>query len=135
MAHFLIVSSRYYAPIAAELEAGAQAVMRAEGASFEVVEALGALEISPIIRFALQAKKYDGFVALGCIIRGETTHYETVCEESARGLTWLAMEHQACIGNGILTLESEDQADARGDKGAFAARAALQLVRMKEKFT
>ena len=104
------------------------------GATHEIVTVPGALEIPAAIRFAHESKKFDGYVALGCVIRGETTHYDTVCNDSARGLTWLAIEYQAAIGNGILTVENEEQARARLDQGAGAAQAALALVALRDKW-
>lgn len=139
MPHLLIVTADFYPGLASALIKGAEEALRAADASFDAVTVPGALEIPAAIRYALEANKYDGFVALGCVIRGETTHYETVCEESARGLTWLAIEHKAAIGNGILTVENEAQAweranPARGDKGGGAAKAALSLIALKRHF-
>lgn len=136
MPKFLIVNAAFYEGISAALQQGAEAALSRAGAAFESVSVPGALEIPAVIRFAIEGGGYDGFVALGCVIRGETTHYETVCEESARGLTWLAVEHQAAIGNGIITVENEEQAwaradMARADKGGAAAEAALKLVSLR----
>ncbi len=134
MPHLLIVSSRYYADIASALEKSAVTALNAAHATHELVVVPGALEIPTAIRFALETKRFDGYVALGCVIRGETTHYDTVCDESARGLSWLAMDQQAAIGNGILTVENEAQARARLDKGADAAQAALALITVRNHF-
>ncbi len=139
MAHLLIVSADFYPELSRTLASGARAALYAAGATHEETRVPGALEIGAAIRFALQVRKFDGFIALGCVIRGETTHYQTVCEESARALTWLAMEHSAVIGNGILTVENQDQAllradPQRGNKGAQAAQAALSLIELKKKF-
>lgn len=139
MPHLLIVSARFYDDISDALERGARDTLREAAATWDTAIVPGALEIAPAIRFALDTGKYDGFVALGCVIRGETSHYETVCAESARGLTWLALEHCAAIGNGILTVENEKQARVRadtgkgkGNKGGAAAAAALALITLKK---
>jgi len=133
----LIVMSPYYAAISEQQVAGAKAAIEAAGASYEVVAVPGALEIPTAIKLA--AKHYDAFVALGCVVRGETTHYETVCNDSSRGLMLLGLEG-LCIGNGILTVENMDQAIVRADasgqnKGGWAAEAALHLLLLKRHFT
>lgn len=138
MPHLLIITANFYDDIAAALTQGAKDALTRAGATYEAVEVPGALEIPPTIRFAIEADKFDGYVALGCVMRGETTHYDTVCNESARGLTLLALDHKAAIGNGILTVEDEDQAweraDAnKGNKGAGAAEAALALIAMRDR--
>lgn len=132
MTKILIVSARFYPEISNALEQGAHAVLQAAGAQVELIEVPGALEIPSAIRFAL--KKYDGFVALGCVMRGETYHFDIVCNESARGLSWLAIEYEAAIGNGILTVEDEAQANARLGKGRDAANACLELVNIKRRY-
>jgi 6,7-dimethyl-8-ribityllumazine synthase len=141
--HILIVEARFYSHIADMLLDGATAALDAAGASFERVTVPGALEIPPAIAFAAKAgesagKDYDGYVALGCVLRGETYHFEVVSNESARGLMDLGIHHHLCIGNGILTLENEKQALARaprdaGDKGGDAARACLALITLRNK--
>ncbi|MEM6489365.1 MAG: 6,7-dimethyl-8-ribityllumazine synthase, partial [Pseudomonadota bacterium] len=108
-------------------------------AGVDLVEVPGALEIAPAIRLAADGRGYEGFVALGCIVRGETSHYETVCEESARGLTLLGVERGLPIGNGILTVETLDQAAARAapgghNKGGGAAAACLHLIALARRF-
>jgi 6,7-dimethyl-8-ribityllumazine synthase len=128
----LIVEARYYAHIADELLAGAKGYLADAGCEVEVVTVPGALEIPGAISIAFEFGSYDGFVALGCVIRGETTHYEIVSGESARGLMDLTLEG-ASIGNGILTVENEEQALARArvsemNKGAGAAEACLALA-------
>ncbi|MGF1446238.1 MAG: 6,7-dimethyl-8-ribityllumazine synthase [Pikeienuella sp.] len=135
----LLVVAPYYAQIAAWQRAGARAALAAAGAEPQEIAVPGALEIPPAIRLASASGRFDGYVALGCVIRGETTHYETVCEESARGLTLLGIERGLCIGNGILTCESlaqaEERADpARQDKAGGAALAALHLVALARRF-
>ncbi len=128
----LIVIAPYYRDIADSLLAGAQAVAGKAGAGVEVAEVPGALEIPTAIRLARRMGDFDGFVALGCVIRGETTHYEIVSEESSRGLMLLGLDG-VCIGNGILTVETRPQAVVRADpagedKGGGAAAAALHLI-------
>jgi 6,7-dimethyl-8-ribityllumazine synthase len=136
--HLLIVEARFYDDLADELLAGAKAALAP--ATFDVVTVPGALEIPAAIAMALKGKtRYDGYVALGCVIRGETTHYETVANESARGLMDLSVAYAMPIGNGILTVENEAQAWARAkrngeDKGGFAARAALAMIALRSKF-
>lgn len=138
MSHFLIVEARFYESIADSLLAGAQASLTAAGASFEVVTVPGALEIPGAVSLAAESGTFDGFVALGTVIRGETYHFEIVASESARGLMALSLDGLA-IGNGILTVENEAQAWARAritekDKGGEAAKAALAMLALREKF-
>lgn len=133
-----IVVSPYYKDIADNLIAGATAEAEAAGASVEIIEVPGALEIPPAIRIAHRQSNFDGFVALGCIIRGETTHYETVCNDSSHGLMALGLQG-ANIGNGILTVENRKQAEVRADpkdqnKGAGAAAAALHLIALERRY-
>ncbi|HSA81017.1 MAG TPA: 6,7-dimethyl-8-ribityllumazine synthase [Geminicoccaceae bacterium] len=134
--HLLIVEARFYAEISDMLLTGATRALDEAGATFERVAVPGALEIPAAIRLALAGGGYDAFVALGCVIRGETGHYDIVAGESARGLTELALRHQALIGNGILTTDTGAQARVRADpdgkdKGGDAARAALALLQIK----
>jgi len=117
---------------------GALAKLQAADAEVVKVNVPGALEIPHIISYAEKAKAgFDGYVALGCVIRGETTHYDYVCEESARALMDLAVDHQLAIGNGIITVENEAQAIARSkpdqkDKGGFAASACLRMIQLRD---
>lgn len=133
-ARVLVVEARYYADIADELLRGARAVLEAAEAEVEVITVAGALEIGQAIAIALEeGLDVDAIVALGTVIRGETSHYDIVAGESARALTELALDYVVPIGNGILTVENTEQAWTRarvaGDnKGGFAARAALALV-------
>src|SRR6266536_2914929 len=109
--HLLVVEARFYDDISDELLRGAKAALAGSKASFDVVTVPGALEIPAAIAMALKGKTaYDGYVALGCVIRGETTHYDTVANESARGLMDLSVAFAMPIGNGILTVENEAQA-------------------------
>ena len=131
----LIVEARYYEQIAGELLAGAKGYLSDAGCDVEVATVPGALEIPGAISMAFEFGDYDGFVALGCVIRGETTHYEIVSNESARGLMNLTLDG-VCIGNGILTVENEAQALARArvnemNKGSGAAEACLALVKFR----
>jgi 6,7-dimethyl-8-ribityllumazine synthase len=138
-ARVLVATSRYYSHISSELEAGCMEVLDASGCTVEVIEVPGAFEVPGIIAMAADSGRYDGYVALGCVIRGETTHYDYVCGESARGLMTLSVERRLAIGYGILTVENEAQALARADrkrknKGAEAARACLAMIALRRKF-
>lgn len=135
----LIVVSPYYKDIADNLITGAREAIGTAGATCDLIEVPGALEIPTAIHLAYASRHYDGFVALGCIIRGETTHYDTVCNDSSRGLTLMGLEG-LCIGNGILTVENRKQAEVRADhtgqnKGGGAADAAMHLIAIKRRFT
>jgi 6,7-dimethyl-8-ribityllumazine synthase len=130
----LIVEARFYPDISDALYDGAAQALDVAGVTSERLEVPGALEIPAAIRLA--SRYFDGFVALGCVIRGETHHFEIVARESARGLMELAVQHGLCIGNGILTVENEEQAKRRADrnqldKGGDAARACLALMAVK----
>lgn len=135
----LIVISPYYADIAAGLLTGTKAELDAAGATYEVVEMPGALEVPTAIGISDRRSNFDGYVALGCVIRGETTHYETVCNDSSRALQLLGLQG-LCIGNGILTVENKGQAEVRADpdgqnKGGGAAAAALHLIALARKWS
>ena len=139
MARFLIVEARFYDHLNDMLIAGARAALEAAEHSAEVVTVPGALEIPGAIAMAAESGQYDGFVAIGVVIRGETYHFEIVAGESARGLMALTLDGLA-IGNGILTVENEAQAIARadpeqGDKGGDAVKAALALLDLKARFS
>ncbi|APE44085.1 6,7-dimethyl-8-ribityllumazine synthase [Sulfitobacter alexandrii] len=134
----LIVLSPYYSDIAKGLLEGAKAELEAAGADYDVVEMPGALEIPTAIGISDRRSNFDGYVALGCVIRGETTHYETVCNDSSRALQLLGLQG-LCIGNGILTVENKAQAEVRADpagqnKGGGAAAAALHLIALARKW-
>lgn len=138
-AKLLIVVAPYYKDIADDLIAGALAEIDGAGATAEVVEVPGALEVPTAIGFAHRSGQYDGFVALGCVIRGETTHYDTVCNDSSRAIQLLGLDG-ACIGNGILTVETHEQAAVRANpsdqnKGGGAAAAALHLIALKRRWS
>ncbi len=136
----LIVEARFYEDLADALLEGAKAALEKAGASYDVVTVPGALEIPAAIAFTFdeEGSEYDGYVALGCVIRGETYHFEIVANESCRALMDLSVNEQLAIGNGILTVENMDQAWARadverGDKGGFAARAALTMLALRDR--
>ena len=138
MAKFLIVEARFYDHLNDMLIAGAKAAILAAGHKCEVITVPGALEIPGAIALADQTGDYEGYVAIGVVIRGETYHFEIVAGESARGIMALTMDGIA-IGNGVLTVENEAQAlvradPAQKDKGGEAAKAALALLALKEKF-
>jgi 6,7-dimethyl-8-ribityllumazine synthase len=142
-ARILIVEARFYEDIAEALLAGAVRAVRQAGAVFDRLSVPGALELAPAIAMALDAaqragKPYEGVVALGCVIRGETLHFDIVSHQSARALLDLSVARGLPIGNGVLTVDSNAQARARAepeqaDKGGEAARAALSLVRLKRR--
>lgn len=133
---FLIVEARFYPELSDELLRGAKMALDAAGAEYDVVTVPGALEIPAAIAMALENGDYDGYVALGTVIRGETSHYEIVSGESARALMEISVVDALPLGNGILTVENEMQAWARArvnemDKGGGAARAALAMAALK----
>jgi 6,7-dimethyl-8-ribityllumazine synthase len=138
--HLLLVEAPYYAHIAALLRQGAERALAAAGATHEIVSVPGAFEIPAALGFAaLAADRFDGFVALGCVIRGETTHYDHICAETARSLQDLMVRDGLAIGYGILTVENEAQALVRAapdgrDKGGEAVRACLALAALKRRF-
>ena len=140
----LVVEARFYSDLADELLKGATDALEALGAEYDVVTVPGAREIPAVVALAEEGGhrpagvRYDGYVALGAVIRGETYHFEIVANESARGLTDLAVSRKIAIGNGVLTVEDESQAWERarvskGDKGGFAARACLDVVALKRR--
>jgi 6,7-dimethyl-8-ribityllumazine synthase len=138
MADILIVEARFYAHLNDMLIAGARAALEAEGHKVEVLTVPGALEIPGAIALAAEADRYDAYVAIGVVIRGETYHFEIVAGESARAIMALTMDGIA-IGNGILTVENEAQAlvradPAQKDKGGEAAKAALALMALRNRF-
>lgn len=147
MAHVMIVVSPYYEEISTHLLNGAKAALDEERASYEIVEVPGALEIPLAIKLghargeghSTKERKFDAYIALGCVIRGETSHYDIVCEHSAQGLMDLALDYNMPIGNGILTCDTKAQALVRADvaqknKGADAANAAMSLFNLKRSY-
>ncbi|WP_427968895.1 6,7-dimethyl-8-ribityllumazine synthase [Altererythrobacter sp.] len=138
MARFLIVEARFYGHLNDMLVEGATNALKAAGHEVEIITVPGALEIPGAIALAVESDRYDGFVAIGVVIRGETYHFEIVAGESARAIMALTMDGIA-IGNGILTVENEDQAlvradPAQKDKGGEAAKAALAMYELQQKF-
>jgi 6,7-dimethyl-8-ribityllumazine synthase len=138
MAHILIVEARFYSHLNDLLLQGARAAIEEAGHSHETITVPGALEIPGAVSMAAESGRYDGYVALGVVIRGETYHFEIVAGESARGLMALSMDG-LCVGNGILTVENEAQALTRArpdekDKGGEAAKAALAMLALKRRF-
>jgi 6,7-dimethyl-8-ribityllumazine synthase len=139
MTHVLIVEARFYEDLADELVKGAMAALDAAGVTYDRIAVPGAFEIPAAIGYAAQGGKYAGYVALGCVIRGETTHYDYVCGESARGLQDLAIQQRLAIGYGILTCENGEQAWVRAsvakkNKGKDAVEACLAMIELKQRF-
>ncbi|MCG6857853.1 MAG: 6,7-dimethyl-8-ribityllumazine synthase [Salaquimonas sp.] len=142
--HLLIVEARFYDDLADELLSGAVNALENAGATYDRVSVPGALEIPGAISMALAGAEeggtdYDGFIALGCVIRGETSHYDIVAGESARGLMDLAVQEAVAVGNGILTCDNGEQAWARArvsekNKGGGAAEAALAMITLRDRF-
>ncbi|WP_171174544.1 6,7-dimethyl-8-ribityllumazine synthase [Ruegeria sp. HKCCD8929] len=134
----LIVVAPYYKDIADNLVAGAKAEIEAAGGTWDIAEVPGALEVPTAIAMADRQCNFDGYAALGCVIRGETTHYDTVCNDSSRAIQLMGLQG-LCIGNGILTVENRKQAEVRADpadqnKGGGAAAAALHLIALSRKW-
>ena len=144
--HVLIVEARFYEDVADELAKGAIAALAAAGATYDRLEVPGAFELPAAIRMNIKAMElgngcryYDGYIALGCVIRGETSHYDYVCGECARGLMDLSLRFSLAIGFGVLTVENQEQAWARAsvdqlDKGRAVANAALRMIEVKREF-
>jgi len=142
--NLLVIEARFYDDIANELALGATEALDRAGATYEKISVPGVLEIPAALAMALDAvedgyKSYDGYVLLGCVIRGETTHYEIVSNESARVIMELIVSESLAVGNGILTVENDEQAWARAkrddkNKGAAAAEAALAMIRLRASF-
>jgi 6,7-dimethyl-8-ribityllumazine synthase len=144
--HIMIVSARFYPEIAEELERGAVATLDAAGATHRLFQVPGAFEIPAAIQMAIRSvefsidlRRYDGFVALGCVIRGETSHYDHVCAETIRTLQDLVCRHTLALGMGVLTVENEKQARARArvdgkNRGGEAAKVCLAMLDVKRHF-
>ncbi|MDH3737675.1 MAG: 6,7-dimethyl-8-ribityllumazine synthase [Alphaproteobacteria bacterium] len=144
--HVMIAVARFYDEIADELVRGATAALQTAGATWETIEVPGAFELPAAIATAVRSmefvgarRRFDGYVALGCVIRGETTHYDYVCGETARGLQDLATRYCLALGFGVLTVENREQAEARAevdrrDKGGEAARVCLSMIELKRSF-
>jgi 6,7-dimethyl-8-ribityllumazine synthase len=146
--HILVIEGRFYDEISNELRRGAETMLRDRGASWEVASVSGALEVPQVLAGAIHAgrfakgaapRPFDGCVALGCVIRGETSHYDIVIRESANALMTLAITHNVPVANGILTVDTDEQAFARAsikgkNWGGAAVAACLELIRAREKF-
>lgn len=144
--HIMIVESRYYEEIAEELIQSVLTELEEAGATYERFEVPGAFEIPVAIKYAIRSmdfyaaqRRFDGYIALGCVIRGQTTHYDYVCGESARALQDLSVQYSLALGYGILTVENKEQAMARAkrseqDRGGHAARACLKMIEHKAHF-
>lgn len=144
--HVMIVEARFYEDVADELARGAIKALDDAGATYERFTVPGAFEIPAAVKYSIRAldfysarRRFDGYITLGCVIRGETTHYDYVCQESARALQDLSLEHTLALGYGILTVENLDQAMARAkledkDRGGHAARACLAMIQLKHDF-
>ena len=144
--HVMIAAARFYKDVADHLIAGAAKGLEEEGCTYEIIDTPGAFELPATVRMAVRSmdfftgrRRFDAFIALGCVIRGETTHYDIVCEEAARGLQELVREHTLAFGFGLITCENHDQAMARAkpdqkDMGGSAARACLGMLGIKHKF-
>jgi len=137
--HILIAEARFYEGLADEMVRGAVAALARAGATHERIAVPGAFELPAAVALAADTGRFDGYIVLGCVIRGETTHYDYVCGESARGLQDLAIQRRLAIGYGILTCENFPQAweramVGRGDKGAAAAEAALAMIALRRQF-
>jgi 6,7-dimethyl-8-ribityllumazine synthase len=136
MKKILIINSSFYQKISEELLKGCQRVLEKNSVEFDTIEILGAFEIPATLAILRNDSKYKGYIALGCVIRGDTTHYDYVCLESIRGINQLAIDYKLAVGNGIITVENEQQALDRvadnNNKGAFAAEACLQMIEIKK---
>ncbi len=133
--HLLVVRAPYYTAVVDGLRTGAERILREAGATFDVLDIAGALELAGAVRLAVRGKRrYDGFVLLGCVVKGETDHYEFVCREAMAGITAVVLQFGLCLGNGLLTVHDVQQAIDRSgadghNKGAEAAAAALVQIR------
>lgn len=138
MSHLLVIEARYYKDIADSLIDGVKAALDKAGDTFDVITTSGAYELPATLNFVLQGKKkYDGFVLLGCVIRGQTTHYDQILDSIFPKVLDLSVEHNLALGMGVLTVENIEQAEYRADKnkkdyGGAAARAALRMIELKK---
>lgn len=140
MATFLILAADFYPDIAEELILGAKSHLQVEGHSADIIRVPGAFELPAALHFALHSQeRYAGYIALGCVVRGETPHFDYVCAECARGLQDLALKHKIALGFGVLTTDTPEQAKKRasvngGNKGRTAAETCLQMMALRERF-
>lgn len=140
MNKILIITANFYQDISQMLIKGAINELKNNAFDYELIEISGALEIPAVISMAAKSNKFAGFIALGAVIRGETTHYDYVCNEVMRSINDLAMNQNLAIGNSVLTCENKEQAIVRADikqknKGGFAAKVCLEMIKIKEKFS
>ena len=139
MSKILIIEAVFYKDIATKLRQGAEVALRKQKTEYDIESVPGALEIPAALNFALESSEnYDAYIVLGCVIRGETSHYDIVCNESTRGVYDLVLRHKLALGNGILTVENKDQAmerahPSRKNKGGDAAKATLHMLALKTK--
>jgi 6,7-dimethyl-8-ribityllumazine synthase len=139
--HVLVIEARFYADLADELGRAAVAVLERDGATYDRVQVPGALELPAALAMAIAGgHRYDGYVILGCVIRGATTHYDIVANESARAIMRLVIEHRLALGFGVLTVENDEQAWERAsadrqNKGGVAAEAALAMIAVRERLS
>lgn len=138
MPHILIIEARFYENIADNLKQAALAEITNAGFTHEIIAVPGCFEIPAVMAMAIANGKFDGYVALGCVIRGQTTHYDYVCSESARGINDLAIKHRVAVGYGIITAENREQANHRADingknVGGRAAKACIEILQIKNK--
>jgi 6,7-dimethyl-8-ribityllumazine synthase len=136
--HILIIESRYYEDVADDLVRGALEALEAGGATTERLDVPGAFELPAALRYAVGTARFDGFVVLGCVVRGETAHFDIVAYESARAIQELVCEHSLALGFGLLTVDTREQARRRadqkgGNKGAEAARACLRMIDLRHR--
>lgn len=139
MSKILIIGANFYGDVATSLRQGAEGALKDQGHDYDIETVPGALEIPAALNFYVSGNKgYDAYIVLGCVIRGETSHYDIVCDESARGVYDLVLKHDLALGNGILTVENKEQALERADpdrknKGGDAAKAALHMLALKQR--
>ena len=139
MRKILIIQSRFYPDISDEIFKGAKLILRKKKIKFDSVSVPGSLEIPSALNFSIHRSRYDGYIVLGCIIRGKTSHYDLVCQESIRGIMDLVSKHKLPLGFGIITAENKKQALERasikkGNKGGEAAETCLQMIRIRNSF-
>jgi 6,7-dimethyl-8-ribityllumazine synthase len=138
--HALIIEAKFYQEIADGLFAGAARILEASGMTYERIDVPGSMELPVALQLAAMSGRYDAFVVTGCVIRGETKHFDVVVNESTRGVTEVALKHSLAVGNAILTVETIEQAQERADpdrldKGGDAARAAVRMLTLKRQWS
>ncbi|MDB2415257.1 6,7-dimethyl-8-ribityllumazine synthase [Rickettsiales bacterium] len=138
MTKIAIIVAGFYEDIAKQMKESVENILKKADCEYEFLEVPGCFEIPSALHMAISSKKYDGYITLGCVIRGETTHYDYVCEQSARGINDLAIKYHAAVGYGIITSENKQQAEKRAsasgkDVGGRAAIACLEMLKIKQK--